>query len=465
MLKRKISFVTYTIIITALILVVGISCLLVIQNNLMKDDMNLMAYKKLTQEVAQIRRYIVYDSQKKPHIDDGFYDREDDPDSNEQIYVFLQGNDGEILDGEVPEEYADNPDISIRDLMLIDAGKVKYFAVVRQGRTDKEPLKKTSKYKICVMVSVRDIESNYSELLYKSYCVIGIVLIAFVIYAFALRKLIAVPMGSLNRSIDKSVDNLDFTENLEYDGPFKELDMLTDANNNLYRKVHQELERQAKFNANVSHELRTPVAVMHAQCQLSREIAEKNGDEEMLESIEVFERQTSRMKGLIEQLLQMSVMDNENAVIAVEDVDLLDVVESVCDDVEYICKKNLKFTYDLKPTMVKANMNHIVIVVNNLMSNAVKYSNDGGSIHVSCGVKNDSYFISVRDEGRGMDKSTKEKIFESFYRGEPDRSAEGFGLGLSQVMQIARYYGGIVDVDSEPGKGSLFTFKIPVNAE
>ena len=199
MLKRKISFVTYTIIITALILVVGISCLLVIQNNLMKDDMNLMAYKKLTQEVAQIRRYIVYDSQKKPHIDDGFYDREDDPDSNEQIYVFLQGNDGEILDGEVPEEYADNPDISIRDLMHIDAGKVKYFAVVRQGRTDKEPLKKTSKYKICVMVSVRDIESNYSELLYKSYCVIGIVLIAFVIYAFALRKLIAVPMGSLNR--------------------------------------------------------------------------------------------------------------------------------------------------------------------------------------------------------------------------------------------------------------------------
>lgn len=136
MLKRKISFVTYTVIITALILVVGISCLLVIQNNLMNDDMNLMAYKKLTQEVMQIRRYIAYDSQKKPHIDDGFYDREDEPDSNEQIYVFLQGNDGEILDGEVPEGYADNPDIS-KSLMHIDAGKVKYFAVVRRGRTDK----------------------------------------------------------------------------------------------------------------------------------------------------------------------------------------------------------------------------------------------------------------------------------------------------------------------------------------
>lgn len=106
MLKRKISFVTYTVIITALILVVGISCLLVIQNNLMKDDMNLMAYEKLTQDVRQVRRYIVYDSQRKPHIDDGFYERDEDPDSSELIYVFLQGNDGEILDGEAPEGYA-----------------------------------------------------------------------------------------------------------------------------------------------------------------------------------------------------------------------------------------------------------------------------------------------------------------------------------------------------------------------
>ena len=139
MLKRKISFVTYTIIITALILVVGISCLLVIQNNLMKDDMNLMAYKKLIQEVAQIRRYIVYDSQKKPHIDDGLYDREDDPDSNEQIYVFLQGNDGEILDGEVfTDKYAfafkkGNTELEekVNKVLqkLIDEGKVDEFTL------------------------------------------------------------------------------------------------------------------------------------------------------------------------------------------------------------------------------------------------------------------------------------------------------------------------------------------------
>ena len=273
-----------------------------------------------------------------------------------------------------------------------------------------------------------------------------------------------VPIGKISSSVEKSVDNLDFTENIVYNGPFRELDMLVDANNNLYKRVQQELERQSEFNANVSHELRTPVAVMHAQCQLSREIAEKNNDSEMLESIEVFERQTSRMKGLIEQLLQMATLDRDNVTVDMEEVDLLDVVESVCDDAEYICKKNLKFVYDLRSTIVRANMNHVVIIVNNLVSNAVKYSNDGGTIEVACGEWKGNYFISVSDEGRGMGKATKERIFESFYRGESDRSTEGFGLGLSQVMKIVRYYGGTVDVDSQPGKGSLFRVLIPMNS-
>ena len=104
----------------------------------------------------------------------------------------------------------------------------------------------------------------------------------------------------------------------------------------------------------------------------------------MLESIAVFERQTTKMKGLIERLLQMSILDKNNVNLSVEDVDLLDVVESVCDDAEYICKKNIQFCYNLVPTVVKVNMNLIVIVVSNLVSNAIKYSNEGGTVEVTC---------------------------------------------------------------------------------
>lgn len=451
------------VIITALLITLGISCLLVIQNSLMKDDMELMAYEKLTQDIRQARRNILYDDEGRPYIESKFFERDEDSDGNENVIVFLQSKDGEILSGSAPDGYEYNPEISKKKVEHISVGKDAYFAVIRKGRADSEPLDKKSGYKICAMVLVKEMEYNYRDLMYKIYSVILLVLVAFVISAFALKKLVAVPVSELNRFIVKSVDNLDFTEKMKYDGPFSELDMLVEANNNLYDRVQQELERQEEFSANVSHELRTPVAVMHAQCQLSREIAEKNNDHEMLQSIEVFERQTDKMKSLIEQILQMSVLERGDGRFSVEDVDLLDVVESVCDDAEYICKKNITFRHDFTSTIIRANMNLIVIVVNNLVSNAIKYSDDGGVVEVSCGARDGLCYISVRDEGRGISPEQKARIFESFYRADSVRNAEGFGLGLAQVLKIARYYGGTVKVDSEVGKGSTFTFEIPVD--
>lgn len=465
MLKKKKSFVTYTIIVTSLLIAAGVSGLLFIQNSLIKDDMELMAYEMLTQDVRQARKNVRYDEECNPYISDDFDSREEDSDDDEYIWTFLQSNEGDIVYGTAPEGYASNPDKTGGGTICIKAGGKEYFAVVRNGRTDSEKVNKKSSYKICALVSKKDMIQNYRELRYKSYSVIAIVATTFAIFALVLRRMVADPVKKLNNSIKESVDNLDFTENITYDGPFSELDMLVEANNNLYNRVQQELERQSEFNANVSHELRTPVAVMHAQCQLSREIAEKNKDPEMIESIAVFERQTARMKGLIEQLLQMSVLDRDNVKIPMEEVDLKDVIESVCDDAQYICRKDIEFSYDLRSVVVRANMNHVVIVVNNLVSNAVKYSDNGGKIHASCGENEEYYYIEVSDNGRGMNAETKNHIFESFYRGDSDRSTEGFGLGLAQVMKIVKFYGGTIYVNSMPGEGSTFTVEIPVNGK
>lgn len=465
MLKKKKSFVTYTIIVTSLLIAAGVSGLLFIQNSLIKDDMELLAYEMLTQDVRQARKNVRYDEECNPYISDDFDSREEDSDDDEYIWTFLQSNEGDIVYGTAPEGYASNPDKTGGGTICIKAGGKEYFAVVRNGRTDSEKVNKKSSYKICALVSKKDMIQNYRELRYKSYSVIAIVATTFAIFALVLRRMVADPVKKLNNSIKESVDNLDFTENITYDGPFSELDMLVEANNNLYNRVQQELERQSEFNANVSHELRTPVAVMHAQCQLSREIAEKNKDPEMIESIAVFERQTARMKGLIEQLLQMSVLDRDNVKIPMEEVDLKDVIESVCDDAQYICRKDIEFSYDLRSVVVRANMNHVVIVVNNLVSNAVKYSDNGGKIHASCGGNEEYYYIEVSDNGRGMNAETKNRIFESFYRGDSDRSTEGFGLGLAQVMKIVKFYGGTIYVNSMPGEGSTFTVEIPVNGK
>lgn len=376
MLKKKKSLVTYTIIMCGLIMTVGIACLLFIQNSIVKDDMELQAYEKLSQETRQVRRFLYYDQSKTPSIVTEYYDRDEELENDDKIYVFLKSPDGDFIDGEMPDGCSGKFPYQ-SDIDVIGFNGAKYYILTRKAKVGLKTLENDN-FVICAMVAVKDIKANYKVLWYRTYTVIGVVALFFILFAIGLKRLVAVPMKELIVAINRSGQNLDFTEKLRYDGPFLELDMITESNNNLYDRVQREFERQEEFNANVSHELRTPVAVMHAQCQLSREIAEKNNDHEMLESIAVFERQTTKMKGLIEQLLQMSILDKNNVNLSVEDVDLLDVVESVCDDAEYICKKNIQFCYNLVPTVVKVNMNLIVIVVSNLVSNAIKYSNEGG---------------------------------------------------------------------------------------
>ena len=376
MLKKKKSLVTYTIIMCGLIMTVGIACLLFIQNSIVKDDMELQAYEKLSQETRQVRRFLYYDQSKTPSIVTEYYDRDEELENDDKIYVVLKSPDGDFIDGEMPDGCSGKFPYQ-SDIDVIGFNGAKYYILTRKAKVGLKTLENDN-FVICAMVAVKDIKANYKVLWYRTYTVIGVVALFFILFAIGLKRLVAVPMKELNVAINRSGQNLDFTEKLRYDGPFLELDMITESNNNLYDRVQREFERQEEFNANVSHELRTPVAVMHAQCQLSREIAEKNNDHEMLESIAVFERQTTKMKGLIEQLLQMSILDKNNVNLSVEDVDLLDVVESVCDDAEYICKKNIQFCYNLVPTVVKVNMNLIVIVVSNLVSNAIKYSNEGG---------------------------------------------------------------------------------------
>ena len=110
MLKKKKSFVTYTIIVTSLLMAAGVSGLLFIQNSLIKDDMELMAYEMLTQDVRQTRKYVRYDAEGNPYISGDFDSREEDSDDDEYIWTFLQSNEGDIIYGTAPEGYDSNPD-------------------------------------------------------------------------------------------------------------------------------------------------------------------------------------------------------------------------------------------------------------------------------------------------------------------------------------------------------------------
>lgn len=461
MLKKKRSFISYIIGITGLIILAGVVSLLIMQKSLIQSEIEHRANDRLFREIRRVKSYIRFDKAGVPYIKDNYYDKafSEDETMDCEIYVFTRDIEGAFYDGSVPKGYNNSLQGAVKDFKVVRIGEREYYAASRKAipKKDKASDITDASYMISTMVAMSDIKTEYRGLWIRSCVVILVVGVLLFVFAIVLKRRLLVPVKELEESIKSNCENLNFTEKLNYDGPFIELELLIDANNALNDRILKELDRQKEFNANVSHELRTPIAVMHAQCQLSREIAEKTGDENMLESIEVFEKQTTRMKGLIEQVLRMSMLDSKKHTFSDEDVDLLDVIESVCEDMEYVCDKDIRFSYDLKSTVIRANMNLIVIVVSNLVSNAIKYSNPGKTVSISCGKEKGYYYIRVKDEGCGIEKNKQSKIFDSYYRDSDNRNLEGYGLGLPQVMKISQYYGGTVKVDSLPGRGSTFT--------
>ena len=98
----------------------------------------------------------------------------------------------------------------------------------------------------------------------------------------------------------------------------------------------------------------------------------------------------------------------------------------------------------------------------NLLGNAIKFSPEGGTLGVTLSRADGQAVVSVRDRGPGMDEATRRRVFEKFYQGDTAHAAEGNGLGLSLVRRIVDLCEGSVEVDSEPGKGSVFTVRLPL---
>jgi two-component system sensor histidine kinase VicK len=118
--------------------------------------------------------------------------------------------------------------------------------------------------------------------------------------------------------------------------------------------------------------------------------------------------------------------------------------------------------HPVEPTMVVADHDKIGQVINNLISNAVKYSKLATTIQIACIQKDGFAEVSVRDEGMGIDPAEIPKLFERYYRVESNNHISGFGIGLYLSAEIVEMHDGKIWVESEPGKGSTFYFSLPL---
>jgi two-component system, OmpR family, sensor histidine kinase VicK len=224
-----------------------------------------------------------------------------------------------------------------------------------------------------------------------------------------------------------------------------------------------DLERR-EFVANVSHELRTPLTTMRSYLEALAEGAWQ--DEEIApQFLNVTQTETERMIRLVNDLLQLSKMDSKDYRFNKDWVDFILFFHRIIDRFEMT--KNLNVTFERylpdDAMFVEIDQDKITQVLDNIISNALKYSPEGGTITFHVKENNGFIEISVSDQGLGIPKENLDKIFERFYRVDKARSRQmgGTGLGLAIAKEMISAHGGDIWATSIDGKGTTITFKLP----
>lgn len=223
-------------------------------------------------------------------------------------------------------------------------------------------------------------------------------------------------------------------------------------------------EMRKEFVANVSHELRTPLTVIKGFVETLRDGALQDPVKGP-QYLATIERHTNQLTNLVSDLLELSKLESHAELPRRVSVDLAAVIARTVDSFMPAAQKkrqaisqNLGFL-----PAVAGNPDYLERAVANLLENAIKYTPEGGKITITARSRDDSAIVEVTDNGIGIPLEDQPRIFERFYRVDRSRSREmgGTGLGLAIVKHIVQVHGGTVEVESVPGAGSTFRFKLP----
>ncbi|MEH6991373.1 cell wall metabolism sensor histidine kinase WalK [Neobacillus drentensis] len=219
-----------------------------------------------------------------------------------------------------------------------------------------------------------------------------------------------------------------------------------------------------EFVANVSHELRTPLTTMRSYLEALADGAWK--DEDIAPNfLEVTRTETERMIRLVNDLLQLSKLDSTDYRLSKEWVNFVDFFDRIIDRFEMSKEQNVSFLRLLPAhaIFVEIDEDKMTQVLYNIISNALKYSPEGGQVTFSIKEEEEKIVVSVSDEGVGIPKENIAKIFDRFYRVDKARTRKlgGTGLGLAIAKEMVNVHGGMIWAVSDEGKGTEISFSLP----
>ena len=246
-------------------------------------------------------------------------------------------------------------------------------------------------------------------------------------------------------------------------GAGDEIDQLAATLERTFARLSGAYERQARFSSDAAHELRTPVSVVLSQAEVA--LRRERTPEEYRETLRQVVAAAQRMQMTLEALLLVARGDAGDILVSGAGADLADVarvaIESCAGEAD---AKSVAVRLDAAGSAsVPGDAMLLGILVRNLLANAIAYSRDGGAVEVSISRAAAGTVVVVRDEGAGIPAEALPHIFDRFYRVDDSRSRAtgGSGLGLALVRLVAELHGGTATAESEVGKGTRITVRLP----
>lgn len=309
---------------------------------------------------------------------------------------------------------------------------------------------------VVLFIDSSKVQSTSDFTIYLIFVMTVVIILGSISFAFIIRKILA-PLKNLQKKISEvDIDKPESFENLVIlDNTSSEIVELSETFDKMLKKIYADYKRQKDFSSNVAHELRTPIAVMKSQLDLYRQ---KTDDADSKKMLRVLDNNVNKLNGLVDAILSLRKkselkLDEVNLDILIDEI-VLDLEDKAYSkDVEIICKNT-----DISLVTDDSLLQRLVF---NIVENAIKYNNPGGSVEISAEEDNDLVKIKIADTGLGISPLDKERIFDLFYQIDASRGQEGYGIGLSLSKTIADMLSAKIEISDNSPQGSIFIINIP----
>jgi signal transduction histidine kinase len=288
-----------------------------------------------------------------------------------------------------------------------------------------------------------------------------IAIVVALLFSFLLSRRILAPVRALTTAA-RQLGQGDLSQRVDLNDK-GEIGELARAFNSMARDLEKAEELRRNMVADAAHELRTPLSNIKGYLEAIRDGLKKPDEESILSLNE----EASMLSRLVNDLQELSLAEAGELRLLKEQCDITDLINQTASTKwNQAEEKELSITADLPEGLPALTVDYYRIgqVLNNLIDNAIAHTPEGGKIDISVSVEEDQLKINVTDTGEGIPPEDIPYIFERFYRTDKSRSRTtgGSGLGLTIAKRLVEAHNGSIEVTSEPGKGSCFTFTLPV---